>query len=408
MSRFWRLGIPWNLSLGHWSFLTGFGYARGRFIRRGNMNNARLKLWIRWLLIGLAAVAGLAAALVLAEREERRFNSEMNRLVHLRFWDPQAMTRAETMAIREAGLRRLGPQAGRWLLEKVYDEPSKLAGIWERFRKSAFALLRRSPPAANPKFPGVDEPNALWSQGELAQALASVGQPGRISTHHLLHLAGQRGLGVREAALELLGGNGDASPAVIAALTQHASGSMPTRVAAAIALHRLQPTNSVAVDNANNCLADLEGAFEAVETLRRLGPAAKPFVPGLKRALAKFQADLSDSPRQAARIGMAHAVAVALWKIEGTPHGALIWLQHARRLRAATQNGLHANIEGELVDLARDLADSTEFCRAVLPVLQEIKPRPGPALADALRQIDQTLGTVANAASAEVQNSKDQ
>jgi hypothetical protein len=395
-----RLGFPWKVG--------PLSLELSRCRDETQMNKPRSKPRRRLLLIGLALVAAFWAALVFSEREERRFNAEMERLVHLRVWDPQTMTRAETMAVQEAGLRRLGPRAGRRLLAAVYDEPSKLSGLWQRFGKSAYGWLSRPPPPARLQPPKIDTPDLLWRQGEIASALAAIGKDGRLSTRHLLHLASQSDIGTREAALELLGANGDSSPAVIAALAQSTNGPMPIRVAAAIALHRLQPTNSAALADANYWLAFPDGTFRSVETLRRMGAAAKPFVPGLRRALAKFQADLSDSPYQRARVGGTHAVAVALWHIEGDPEGALLWLEHARRLRAAVQPWLHSNIDAELVDLARDLAESPEFCRAVRPVLEEIKPRPSPALADAFRRIDNTLGNVVNAATGKRENPKDQ
>jgi hypothetical protein len=101
-------------------------------------------------------------------------------------------------------------------------------------------------------------------------------------------------------------------------------------------------------------------------------------------------------------------MAAALWRIEGTPEGALLWLQESRRLRAASSPALHPCLDIELIDLTRETSESPEFCRAVRPVLEEMRPRTRPDLADALRRIDQTLGTVAGLTAAKGKNPKPQ
>lgn len=342
----------------------------------------RLLPWLAAILVG---GAGLFLWLALPAL---RLREELDYWTHSHKWESPELTLSEAWARQAEGLRRLGPKAGPLLAKELTHGSSGFAAVIDRLRQKGPRWLR-------PK-PGVVP--ALLRVYETATALALLGSEAHVPVNQLLQLVEHANPNARWAGLELLGVNGVASREIIASLDKNARGLDWAQGLAAISLYRLQPTNAWALATATAAFSAtnsvrLGGVARWAIALARAGPEAKPFIPALHGALAPI-APVEDSALPA--LHNQYRVAHALWKIEGTSKGALICLTNARQLLGDPRIPNQAVVEHVVINLARDLAASREFCVAVRPVLEAMKPRASREhtyeRADALRRVKQTLG----------------
>jgi hypothetical protein len=170
---------------------------------------------------------------------------------------------------------------------------------------------------------------------------------------------------------------------------------------AAIALCRLEPHNAWALEQAKAMLAQGDWGRSmalgvAIPALARMGPAAQPFAPVLHQALD--QNPMDSGPDGPARLERLRAMAWTSWRIEGKADLALHCLRQAQRVRANAP--VRNSVDALIIELARDFAESPEFCRAVRPVLEALKSSPEEYVtlthADAFRRIDRTLEKLQN------------
>jgi hypothetical protein len=338
----------------------------------------------RRLLLLAAALLLLGAMLVpWLMLPARQMRERVDQWVHDQSWRSPEFTPFEQQARLAEELRQLGPEAGRMILTDAGRKRGKLREAWERWREKR----RKQPPTAPPGF--MIDPLQAY-RFDAARAMVALGKDLGAPTDDLLALVEQPDINVRLAALELLGVAGVKSPRIIAVLTQHSGGPAMTQTTAAIALCRLQPTNAGALKVANDLLSDpnptpARDTGFAVGTLVRMGPAARPFAPGLRGLLVAARRSrfgplnrnlAGDTPDEAA---------FALCKIEDKVDEAMTCLT----------NHTTGTLVG-LLNLTRDLSASPVVCRTARPWLKRIDPRSDEyqirARADALRRIERTLG----------------